>query len=111
DAGIKTNDLDEGELLIRRELSSSRNRIFINHQIATLSLLREIRPLLVDIHGQGDQQTLFNPDTHLEILDAYAGLSDLRQEVAASYKRWSALKRELEALGKDKAEKLQLIDI
>lgn len=110
-AGIETNKHEEGELLIRREVSSGRNRIFINHQLATLSLLREIRPLLVDIHGQGDQQTLFNPDTHLEILDAYAGLGNLRQEVAASYKRWAALNRELEALGKDKAEKLQLIDI
>lgn len=111
DAGIATNNHDDGELLIRREMSASRNRIFINHQLATLSLLREIRPLLVDIHGQGEQQTLFNPDTHLEILDAFAGLSKLRQEVAAGYKRWAALNRELEALGKDKAEKLQLIDI
>jgi DNA repair protein RecN (Recombination protein N) len=110
-AGIETNNLEEGELLIRRELSSSRTRIFINHQLATLSLLREIRPLLVDIHGQGEQQTLFNPDTHLEILDAYAGLFELRQETAASYRRWAALNRELEALGKDKAEKLQLLDI
>jgi DNA repair protein RecN (Recombination protein N) len=110
-AGIETNNLEEGELLIRRELNGSRTRIFINHQLATLSLLREIRPLLVDIHGQGDQQTLFNPETHLEILDAYAGLFELRQEVAASYKRWAALKRELESLGKDKAEKLQLLDI
>jgi DNA repair protein RecN (Recombination protein N) len=110
-AGIETSNTEEGELLIRRELSTSRNRIFINHQLATLSLLREIRPLLVDIHGQGDQQTLFNPETHLEILDAYAGLANLRQEVAASYKCWAALNRELEALGKDKAGKLQLIDI
>lgn len=110
DAGIANNH-DDGELLIRRELSSSRNRIFINHQLATLSLLREIRPLLVDIHGQGEQQTLFNPDTHLEILDAYAGLATLRQEVAVSYKRWAAVNRELAALGKDRAEKLQLIDI
>jgi DNA repair protein RecN (Recombination protein N) len=110
-AGIETSNTEGGELLIRRELSSSRNRIFINHQLATLSLLRELRPLLVDIHGQGDQQTLFNPETHLEILDAYAGLANLRQDVAANYKRWAALNRELEALGKDKAEKLQLIDI
>ncbi|MDT4954620.1 MAG: repair protein RecN [Acidobacteriota bacterium] len=110
-AGIEMNSREEGELLIRRELSTSRTRIFINHQLATLSLLREVRPLLVDIHGQGDQQTLFNPETHMEILDAYAGLADLRQEVAANYKRWAALNRELEALGKDKAEKLQLLDI
>src|SRR5437660_9226831 len=110
-AGIETNDGATGELLIRREVSSSRNRIFINNQLATLTLLREIRPLLVDIHGQGDQQTLFNPETHLEILDAYAGLANSRQEVAASYRQWAALKRELDALEKEGAEKLQLIDI
>jgi DNA repair protein RecN (Recombination protein N) len=111
DAGIETNDGVDSELLVRREISSGRNRIFINNQLATLSLLREIRPQLVDIHGQGEQQTLFNPDTHLEILDAYAGLSGLRQEVAANYKQWAALNRELEALETERAEKLQLIDI
>lgn len=110
-AGIGTNDNEEGELLIRRELSTSRNRIFINHQLATLTLLRELRPLLVDIHGQGDQQTLFNPDTHLEILDAYAEHGELRRNVAESYKRFAELSRELEALNTDRAEKLQLIDI
>ncbi|HKC64502.1 MAG TPA: DNA repair protein RecN [Pyrinomonadaceae bacterium] len=110
-AGIETSDAASGELLIRREVSSSRNRIFINNNLATLTLLREIRPLLVDIHGQGDQQTLFNPETHLEILDAYAGLANLRQEVAASYRQWASLKRELDALEKEGAEKLQLIDI
>lgn len=111
DAGIETGGGNEGELLVRREISSGRNRIFINNQLATLSLLREIRPLLVDIHGQGEQQTLFNPDTHLEILDAYAGLASLRQEVAANYKEWATLNRELEALEVERAEKLQLIDI
>jgi DNA repair protein RecN (Recombination protein N) len=56
------------ELIIRRELSATgRNKIFINNQLATQSLLRDLRPYLVDIHGQGDQQTLFNPETHLEV--------------------------------------------
>lgn len=109
-AGIETSDGASGELLIRREVSTSRNRIFINNQLATLALLREIRPLLVDIHGQGDQQTLFNPDTHLEILDAYAGLATSRQKVAASYRQWASLRRELDTLEKEGAEKLQLID-
>jgi len=74
-------------------------------------LLRDLRPFLVDIHGQGEQQTLFNPDTHLELLDAYANAAMLRQEVAAAHKRWAALKRELIALRQDEAEKFQLIDI
>jgi DNA repair protein RecN (Recombination protein N) len=100
------------EIIIRRELSASgRNKIFINNQLATQSLLRDLRPFLVDIHGQGDQQTLFNSDTHLELLDAFAGLGALRREVAESYQRWSGLKRELEELQRDEAEKFQRVDI
>src|ERR1044071_4112229 len=100
------------ELIIRREIAAAgRNKIFINNQLATQSLLRDLRPFLVDIHGQGEQQTLFNPDTHLELLDAYANAAMLRQEVAAAHKRWAALKRELIALRQDEAEKFQLIDI
>jgi len=99
------------ELIIRRELSSTgRNKIFINNQLATHSLLRDLRPFLVDIHGQGDQQTLFNPETHLEILDAFAGHTALRVEVAGAYQRWTALRRELDSLRRDESEKFQLVD-
>jgi DNA repair protein RecN (Recombination protein N) len=65
----------------------------------------------VDIHGQGEQQTLFNPDTHLELLDAYAGVAAIRQDTIDCYRRWSQLRRELDALQKDEAEKFQLIDM
>jgi DNA repair protein RecN (Recombination protein N) len=99
------------EIIIRRELSSTgRNKIFINNQLATQSLLRDLRPYLVDIHGQGEQQTLFNPETHLEILDAFAGNNNLRAEVAEAYQRWTALRRELGSLRHDEAEKFQLVD-
>jgi DNA repair protein RecN (Recombination protein N) len=111
-AGIELEEGDTSEVIIRRELSSGgRNKIFINNQLATQSLLRDLRPFLVDIHGQGDQQTLFNPDTHLELLDAFAGLAALRQEVATAHRNWAELKRELDELRKDQAEKFQLIDI
>jgi DNA repair protein RecN (Recombination protein N) len=99
------------ELIIRRELSATgRNKIFINNQLATQSLLRDLRPYLVDIHGQGEQQTLFNPETHLEILDAFAGNNTLRADVAAAFQRWTAVRRELESLRHDEAEKFQLVD-
>ena len=99
------------ELIIRRELSATgRNKIFINNQLATQSLLRDLRPYLVDIHGQGEQQTLFNPETHLEILDAFAGNGTLRSDVAEAYQRWNEVRRELESLRHDEAEKFQLVD-
>ena len=99
------------ELIIRREISSTgRNKIFINNQLATHALLRDLRPFLVDIHGQGDQQTLFNPETHLELLDAFAGNVALREEVADAYQQWVTLRRELDSLRHDEAEKFQLVD-
>lgn len=55
-------DVDEDELLIRREVTiTGKGRVFINDQLCTVNLLRAIRPYLVDIHGQGDQQTLIDP--------------------------------------------------
>jgi len=109
---LENSGLQNGEeLIIRRELSSTgRNKIFINNQLATQSLLRDLRPFLVDIHGQGDQQTLFDPDTHLELLDAFAGQTALREEVADAYQKLSSLQRELTALRNDQAERFQLVD-
>src|SRR5712691_4082474 len=107
DQGAETN-----EIIVRRELSAvGKNKIFINNQLATQSLLRDLRQFLVDIHGQGDQQTLFNPETHLELLDAFVPVAALRQEVADCYQRWDGLKRELNELQQDEAEKFQLIDL
>ncbi|MFY9607749.1 MAG: DNA repair protein RecN [Blastocatellia bacterium] len=112
DAGIETDGRDAIEIVIRRELAAGgRNKIFINHQLATQTLLRELRPFLVDIHGQGDQQTLFDRDTHLEMLDAHAGVQGTREQTASLYKKFVALADELDSLRRDEGEKLQLVDI
>jgi len=112
DSSIDVENGESPEIIIRRELGASgRNKILINHQLATQSLLREIRAFLVDIHGQGDQQTLFDTGTHLELLDAFAGVEELKDDVASSFKRWFLLSRELDEHGKQEAEKLQLLDI
>src|SRR5262249_48636693 len=82
-AGIECDGSADTEIIIRRELAiNGRNKIFINHQLATQTLLRQLQPFLVDIHGQGDQQTLFDAATHMELLDTFAGTSELREEVA-----------------------------
>jgi DNA repair protein RecN (Recombination protein N) len=99
------------ELIIRREVSATgRNKIFINNQLATQSLLRDLRKFLVDIHGQGDQQTLFNHDTHLELLDSFAGNNALLDELSTLYSEWMSLTKELETLNRNEAERFQLLD-
>lgn len=112
ESGIELDHEEKIELIVRREISlSGKNRIFINNQLVTQAFLKKIGPFLADIHGQGEQQTLFDPATHLEILDEYAGALELRNKVAAKYREWSDVKKEIDALRNDEAQKLQLLDI
>ena len=107
-------EIDAGatEFIVRRELSQTgKNRIFINDQLVTQGLLKQIGAFLVDIHGQGEQATLYDIETHVAMLDEFAGNTNLLEKVAAAYSEWSAIRSELNSLEKDEAEKLQLLDI
>jgi DNA repair protein RecN (Recombination protein N) len=112
ESGIELDDTDELDLIVRRELSASgKNRIFVNNQLVTQAFLRKIGTYLVDIHGQGEQATLFNNLTHLEMLDEFAKSEALRERVAENYRHWSNTQAELKMLEQNEAEKLQLLDI
>lgn len=64
---------EEGQIILSRELSSGgKNLCRINGRLASLSLLKSVSDLLVDIHGQHEHQTLLSPDRHLPYLDAFA---------------------------------------
>ncbi len=110
--GVEIEDANEIDLIVRRELAASgRNRIFVNNQLVTGNFLRRIGAYLVDIHGQGEQATLFNSSNHLEILDEYANLGNLRTTVAEKYRELAKTTREIENLREDEAQKLQLLDV
>lgn len=112
ESGIELEDTEEIDLIVRRELAASgRNRIFVNNQLVTQAFLKNIGTFLVDIHGQGEQATLFNASTHLEMLDEYAEVSILRQKTADKFREMAQVRRELESLREDEAQKLQLLDI
>lgn len=105
-------ELDDNELIIRRELSlTGKNRVFINNQLVTQGFLKRIGSWMVDIHGQGEQASLFDPDTHIEMLDTFAGVDAELERTAEAYRQWSSTKRELSALRQDESDKLQLLDI
>ncbi len=100
------------ELIIRREIyRSGRTRNFVNNQLVTQSFLRKLGNLLADIHGQGDQASLFDPENHLEILDEYADLRPSRNKIERIFAEMSAVSRELEEIRKSEAQKLQMLDI
>lgn len=108
EAGIEA----DGELIVRREISlAGKNRIFVNNQLVTAAFLKRLGAFLVDIHGQGEQTSLFDPDTHLELLDEYGKNRKLRDRVATAYDEWSQARRYLAELQRGESEKLQLLDI
>ncbi len=89
----------EDDLLIKRSLSrSGKNRIFINGGMATLALLVDIAPRLINIYGQHDSQTLLKPENHLRLLDAFAGITPLRQEFTTLFGRLASVNAQLAGL-------------
>ncbi len=110
--GIELAASDEVEIIVRRELSSTgKNRIFINDQMVTQGFLKRIGEHLVSIHGQGEQTALYDISTHTEMLDQFAGNTELRRSTAEAFRQWSSLTAELESFKRDESEKLQLVDI
>ena len=73
---LAESNIAGGEFILRRTLTpDGRSRAFINDQPVSAGLLRQVGDSLMEIHGQFDTHSLFNPSTHRGILDEYAGLS------------------------------------
>lgn len=105
-------DSEEKALLIRREISTSgKNRVFINNNLATLSLLKLIGEKLADIHGQQEQRSLLDLSTHLEWLDDFGGNAAMLQKVRTSFRKVREISRQLESMEINEQDRLRRIDI
>lgn len=86
DAGIEA---EEGAIVVRRvQQADGKSRAFINDQPASVSLLRQLGAMLVEIHGQHDDRALMDVSFHRAALDAYGSLQD---QVAEVTRLWEAL--------------------
>lgn len=110
DAGIA---LEPGEpLLIRRQVKADGgSKAFVNDQPASVALLREIAPALVELHGQHDDRGLVNPRGHRLLLDRYAGtdLPALERRYTAWAKAEAQLAEAREAVAAAKADEDLLV--
>lgn len=73
------------QLIVRREISSSQSRAFINDSPATAQLLRDVASYMIDLHGQHEHQSLLRAETHLELLDNFGGLGGLLRNYRKRY--------------------------
>jgi DNA repair protein RecN (Recombination protein N) len=107
-------DIDaEEELVVRRVLSScGRSRAFVNGQLATQQVLGRLTRGLTDISSQHEHHTLTDPSTHLGFLDAFAGVSALRQQVSRAYHTLKQAEQQLadfEKRARDRETRMELL--
>ncbi len=103
----------ENECIIRRTISAAGpSKAFINGIPATIAQLRELGEMLVDLHGQHEHQSLLHRDVQRELLDNYAGHTDLLNHVATGFQQWRTLTEEYRHLtqaGRDRDQRLELL--
>ena len=105
-------DVSANELLIKRAISASRSRVYVNGTLATVSVLELLGSKLVEIHGQFEQQTLLHPEHQLDIFDSYAGVLELRRALERNYYYLQGLRKrlaELTAQAEERARRQQFL--
>lgn len=107
-------ELDDNALLLSRKISANgKSACKINGKSATVSMLKEVGTLLVNIHGQHDSQALLNPDYQYQYIDMMFSDNSIFQAYKASFKDLITARRKLKALAmseSDKDKELELLD-
>ena len=91
-------EVDDQVIISRTILNNKKSTVRINQQITTLSFVRKIVNLLVDIHSQMDTYRLMDTSVQMELLDSYAKTMDLKASVKEAYVKYSNVLHELETL-------------
>ena len=104
-------DVGEEEMILAREVNlDGRNTCRVNGRIVPLRLLSTLAQHLVDIHGQNQHLSLLRIREHIDILDKYGGLWQLRTEVAEAARQLTDIRRELDRLRDNEAEVARRVD-
>ena len=110
DLGVEPSE--DGEILITRRINNSRTINTINDMAVTAAKLREVSALLIDMHTQHQQQTLLKKAEHMKLLDKYgrASIDPLKQKVAECHREYGTLRREMDELSMDEAERSRKVE-
>ncbi|WP_066637532.1 DNA repair protein RecN [Desulfolucanica intricata] len=105
---------EDGTLICFREITrSGKNTCRINGHSVTLTVYRELGKLLVDIHGQHQQQSLLNIDKHRQLLDSFGGEEHLKlvQLTADYYLKWQDIHKKYYELTSNEKDKIRRIEM
>ncbi len=105
---------EDNTLLVEREFyQNGRNICRVNGKLVTVSMLKYIGEVLVDIHGQHDSQSLTEQSKHIEFLDWFIGedFPAMKEEYVKKFNKYKKLKEELDELLGDPEERLRRVDL
>jgi DNA repair protein RecN (Recombination protein N) len=102
-------DSEDENLILRREISAAKGRVFVNNQPATVSVLKQLAPYLASIHAQNESLVSFDGEVRLALLDSYAGtqLGPLAEAFAA----WKQIRDKIQELETGEQDRLRLVDL
>lgn len=110
---LEVPDIEEGELVLSRKIMGTRSVSKINGETVTLSKVKEVAALLLDLHAQHEHQSLLVPANHLKILDRYGQetLAPIKEKVGGFFKEYTKLKNELSENTMNEEEKKRQMDL
>jgi DNA repair protein RecN (Recombination protein N) len=101
-------DADDAGIILRREISS-KGRVFVNNQPATVALLKQLAPHIASIHAQNESLVSFDAGVRLELLDQFAGIH--LDPVQQTFDHWKQIKSRIDELQHGEQERLRLVDL
>ena len=103
---------EENSLLLSRKISSNGKSLCkVNGKTVTVSMLKEISSLLVNVHGQHDSQALLNPDLQYTYIDMLLNDKSVLYDYKNSFKKLIAVRRKLKSLANDESDKEKQLEI
>lgn len=104
---LESRELPADDCLLRRVIAANgRSKAWINGQPCTVGDLKALGEHLIEIHGQHAHQALLREDTHLRLLDDFAGHSQAVAELGETFRHWQGLRRRLKRLA-DNGDEIQ----
>ena len=98
--------VEDGQLFLEREIRSDGGSIArINNRPVNISLLKQVGEMLVNIHGQHDNQILLSPDRHIDILDSYAESGEMLADYQESFHKLQRIAKQINTLKTDANQK------
>lgn len=103
---------EDGSILLYRKISSQgKSSCRINGMPCTVSILKNIGSLLVNIHGQHDSQSLLNPELHYRFIDLLADDESVFSDYRTAFKEFISVRRKLKSLNEDEETKERRLEL